>query len=44
MFCRLVFEQDEDGYRRNGILLQTDGGARGNPGEGGAGAVIYFQY
>ena len=43
VFCRLIFENNEDGgYRRDGILLKTDGGARGNPGLAGAGAVVYY--
>ena len=34
---------DDGGYRKNWILLKTNGGARGNPGEAGVRAVSFLK-
>ena len=44
MYCRLDFTNNwGGGIRREGILIQSDGGARGNPGKAGTGTWIKFR-
>ncbi len=41
MFCEVVFECGTMTPMKKHYILHTDGGARGNPGPAGAGAVLY---